>query len=97
MCKYKDTNLGIKTFEIKNGVETVTIVAALGALLARIMGISAQNYYANEKQTVLNEDDALEMLDDEYEDWDDEYEIEDEEETEEEEAKDEEKADTTEG
>ena len=34
----------VSTFKFSNGEETLTVVAALGALLSRILGVSAKNY-----------------------------------------------------
>ena len=53
----------IKTFNFAYGTETVTVVAAIGALMAGLLGISAKNYYAVAEQTSFNCDDFLEMAD----------------------------------
>ena len=34
----------VSTFNFSNGKETITVVAALGALLTHILGVSAKNY-----------------------------------------------------
>lgn len=71
----------VKTFSIPYGVETVTIVAALGALMAGLLGISTTNYYADAVQSTYNGESLPEMMD-EPEDYE-EYETEvDEDETE---------------
>ena len=54
--------LVVKTFEVSYGLETVTIVGGIGALMAGLLGISAKNYYVNGVQTKFNEDDFYEML-----------------------------------
>ena len=46
----------VKTFDIPYGTETVTVVAAIGALLAGLLGISATNYYTNGEQKKFNSD-----------------------------------------
>ena len=45
----------IKTFEISYGIETVTIVAGFGAMLAGLMNISHSNYYGE----IEDDDDEL--------------------------------------
>ena len=55
------------TFSIRYGVETVTIVGGIGALLAGLLGISAKNYYTNGEQNSFNTDSFLELIEDE--DW----------------------------
>ena len=69
----------VKTFQIAYGVETVTIVAALGALMAGILGISTTNYYADAVQSSFNGESLPEMMGEpEYETEVDEDETEDE-------------------
>lgn len=71
----------VKTFSIPYGVETTTIVAALGALMAGILGISTTNYYTDAIQSSFNGESLPEMMS-EPEDYE-EYEMEvDEDETE---------------
>lgn len=75
----------VKTFQIPYGIETTTIVAALGALMAGILGISTTNYYADAVQSSFNGESLPEMMG-EPEDFE-EYETEvDEDETEDEPA-----------
>ena len=75
----------VKTFQIPYGVETVIIVAALGAFMACILGISTTNYYADAVQSSFNGETLPEMMS-EPEDYE-EYETEvDEDETEDEPA-----------
>lgn len=64
-------SLIVKTFDIEYGVETVTIVSGIGALLAGLMGISAQNYYVNGEQSKFNADALEEMTEDAYEEQND--------------------------
>lgn len=61
----------VKTFKIPYGVETVTIVAALGALMAGILGISTTNYYADAVQSSFNGESLPEMMSEseEYEEY----------------------------
>ncbi len=61
----------VKTFQIAYGVETVTIVAALGALMAGILGISTTNYYVDAVQSSFNGESLPEMMDEpeEYEEY----------------------------
>lgn len=73
----------VKTFSISYGVETVTIIAALGALMAGLLGISTTNYYADATQSTFNGESLPEMMDEpedyeEYETEVDENETEDE-------------------
>lgn len=69
----------VKTFTIQYGVETVTIVAALGALMAGLLGISTSNYYADATQMNFNGETLPEMMseDEDYEEWEAEDEEED--------------------
>lgn len=52
----------VKTFSIPYGVETVTIVAALGALMAGLLGISSTNFCANSLQSHFNDESLHEMM-----------------------------------
>lgn len=52
----------VKTFDIVYGLETITIVGGIGALMAGLLGISAKNYYVNGVQTKFNDDEFYEML-----------------------------------
>lgn len=63
---YLVTFLGVivKTFDIAYGIETVTIVAGIGAMFAGLLDISNKEY---QKRPVLNEDD-IESIFDEGED-----------------------------
>ena len=61
---YLVTFLGIivKTFAVPYGVETVTIVAGFGAMLAGLLGISITNYKGEQMTDLLNEDLLKDML-----------------------------------
>ena len=52
----------VKTFKIPYGVETVTVVGALGALLSGLLGISSTNFYANSLQSHFNDESLHEMM-----------------------------------
>lgn len=52
-----------KTFNIPFGVETVTIVAGFGALMAGMMNISTSNWKLDQPQITYNEDSLTEMMD----------------------------------
>lgn len=52
----------VKTFEIMYGMETVTLVAGLGAMLAGLLNISNTNYHGEQRTQVLNEDLLKDML-----------------------------------
>lgn len=52
----------VKTFNMPYGTETVTLIAALGATLAGMMGISNKNYQGEKIDRVLNEDLLKDML-----------------------------------
>lgn len=52
----------VKTFNMPYGTETVTLIAALGATLAGMMGISNKNYQGEKMDRVLNEDLLKDML-----------------------------------
>lgn len=54
-----------KTFDIPHGVETVTVVAGIGVLLARLMDISTSNYQLTQPQNNFNTDSFEEMTDNE--------------------------------
>lgn len=54
-----------KTFNIPYGVETVTIVAGFGALMAGMMNISTSNWKLSQPQITYNEDEFNEMMDSE--------------------------------
>lgn len=68
---YLVTFLGVivKTFDMPYGVETVTIVAGIGAMLAGLLGISNMEYEARQKRTDEFYDE--EYIEDEDEDGDD--------------------------
>lgn len=51
-----------KTFNLPYGVETVTVVAGIGALLAGLMDISTLNYHTNGVQTKFNNDSLEDMV-----------------------------------
>lgn len=53
-----------KTFNIPFGVETVTIVAGFGALMAGMMNISTSNWKLDQPQITFNEDSFEEMMED---------------------------------
>lgn len=55
----------VKTFDIAYGVETVTLVAGIGAMFAGLLDISNKEY---QKRPVLDEEDAFDIIDDEDED-----------------------------
>lgn len=61
---YLVTFIGIlaKTFEIPYGVETVTVVAGFGAMLAGLLGISNTNYVGEKMTKMFNEDLLKDML-----------------------------------
>lgn len=61
----------VKTFDISYGLETVTIVGGIGALMAGLLHVSAKNYYVNGIQTKFNDDNFYEMLEVDYEDQND--------------------------
>lgn len=47
----------VKTLNVPYGVETVTLVAGFGAMLAGLLGISASNYYGE-----VEDDDEIDEL-----------------------------------
>lgn len=51
-----------KTFNMPYGVETVTVVAGIGALMAGLMGISTNNWKLTQPQNSFNADSFDEML-----------------------------------
>lgn len=51
-----------KTFSMPYGVETVTVVAGIGALMAGLMGISTNNWKLTQPQNSFNADSFDEML-----------------------------------
>lgn len=53
-----------KTFNIPFGVETVTIVAGFGVLMAGMMNISTSNWKLDQPQITFNEDSFEEMMED---------------------------------
>lgn len=61
---YLVTFLGIivKTFSIPYGIETVTLVAGFGAMLAGLLGISNTNYEGEKIAKMFNEDLLKDML-----------------------------------
>ena len=52
----------VKTFDVAYGIETVTIVSGVGALLAGLMGISNVNYTGEKITEVYNADLLKDML-----------------------------------
>ena len=52
----------VKTFNVAYGLETVAIVAGLGALLAGLLGISKINYKGEKLTQMFNEDLLKDML-----------------------------------
>ena len=52
----------VKTFDVAYGIETVTIVSGVGALLAGLMGISNVNYTSEKITEVYNADLLKDML-----------------------------------
>ena len=52
----------VKTFEIAHGVETVTIVAGIGAMLAGLMDISNKQYVDDGVTQMFNEDLLKDMV-----------------------------------
>ena len=53
----------VKTFNIAYGVETVTIVAGFGALIAGLLGISTSNWKLDQPQITFNDESLTEMMD----------------------------------
>lgn len=58
-----------KTFDIPHGVETVTVVAGIGALLAGLMDISTSNWKLDQPQQTFNGEsfESMTEVDDEKE------------------------------
>lgn len=54
----------VKLFEFPYGMETVLIVAGIGALMAGLLGVSTKNYYAEQLQTTFNNESIEEMMSD---------------------------------
>lgn len=52
----------VKTFEVPYGIETVTLVSGIGAMLAGLLDISNSNYHGERREAVLNEDLLKDML-----------------------------------
>lgn len=52
----------VKTFDVPYGMETITIVAGIGAMLAGLMGISNVNYEGEKLTAMFNEDLLKDML-----------------------------------
>lgn len=52
-----------KTFNMPYGVETTTLVAGIGALMAGLMNISTSNWKLNQPQITFNKDSFVEMMD----------------------------------
>jgi 4-amino-4-deoxy-L-arabinose transferase-like glycosyltransferase len=49
----------VKTFNFPYGIETVTVVAGIGALMAGLLGVSAKNYYKLNGMFIEEPDDAV--------------------------------------
>lgn len=52
----------VKTFNVQYGVETVTLVAGIGAMLAGLLDISNSNYHGEKMVKMFNEDLLKDML-----------------------------------
>lgn len=52
----------VKTFGVSHGIETVAVVAGLGAMLAGLMNISTKNYEDEKITQMCNEDLLKDML-----------------------------------
>lgn len=65
---YLTTFIGLiaKTFDLPYGVETVTIVAGIGAMLAGLLGISTQSYQETQRITKIedHQENQLQMAED---------------------------------
>lgn len=59
-----------KTFDIPYGMEAVTVLAGIGALMAGLLGISISNWKLDQPQITFNEDTIEDMLEVDYEDTD---------------------------
>lgn len=56
-----------KTFNMPYGIETTTLVAGIGALMAGLMDISTENWKLSQPQITFNKDSLEDMLEDAYE------------------------------
>ena len=56
-----------KTFNMPYGIETTTLVAGIGALMAGLMDISTSNWKLSQPQITVNNDSLDDMLEDAYE------------------------------
>lgn len=52
----------VKTFDFPYGTETVVVVAGIGAVLARFLGVSNKNYNEEKMTQMLNQDLLKDML-----------------------------------
>ena len=52
----------VKTFEIPYGIETVTVVAGIGALIAGLMGVSTNSWKLDQPQITYNKDSVEDMI-----------------------------------
>lgn len=52
----------VKLFNVTYGLETVAVVAGLGAMLAGILGIANKNYHGEKMTRMFNEDLLKDML-----------------------------------
>lgn len=52
----------VKTFEVPYGIETVTLVSGIGAMLAGLLDISNSNYVGEKTTKMFNEDLLKDML-----------------------------------
>lgn len=52
----------VKTFDVSYGIETVTLVSGIGAMLAGLLGISNSNYNGEKMTQMFNEDLLKDML-----------------------------------
>lgn len=55
-----------KTFNMPYGIETTTLVAGIGALMAGLMNISTENWKLSQPQITFNSDSFLEMMDGDF-------------------------------
>ena len=56
----------VKAFEVPYGLETVTVVAGIGAMLGGLLGVSSANYKFTSIQDTFNSEDFVDMLNFEY-------------------------------
>lgn len=56
-----------KTFNMPYGIETTTIVAGIGVLMAGLMDISTSNWKLSQPQITFNKEPLEEMLEEAYE------------------------------